>query len=80
VPKSMLFEIDAAAAENKWLHMFNLSSLPSDIWAVAVRALGFHESMDSIYFVAFGLACLPNVDEEQQADGSTMCIKIPANL
>lgn len=40
--------------------------------AVAVRALGFHESMDSIYFVAFGLASLSNVDEEQQADGATM--------
>lgn len=35
--------------------MFNLSLLTSDMWAVAVRALGFHESMDSIYFVAFGL-------------------------
>ena len=60
--------------------MFNISLPPSDIWGVAVRALGFHESMDNVYFVAFGLACLPNVDEEQQADGSTMCGKIPANL
>jgi solute carrier family 35 protein F1/2 len=99
--------------------MFNLSLLTSDMWAVAVRALGFHESVDSLYFVAFGLvvvglvvyavagepspspkggsilsgerykqvdqvdvtadalvggelACLPNVDEEQQADGAAM--------
>lgn len=35
--------------------MFNLSLLTSDMWAVAVRALGFHESVDSLYFVAFGL-------------------------
>lgn len=40
--------------------------------AVAVRALGFHESMDSIYFVAFGLASLSNVD-----DGATMWEKTP---
>lgn len=35
--------------------MLNLSLLTSDMWAVAVRALGFHESVDSLYFVAFAL-------------------------
>jgi len=35
--------------------MLNLSLLTSDMWAVAVRALGFHESVDGLYFVAFAL-------------------------
>jgi solute carrier family 35 protein F1/2 len=34
--------------------MLNLSLLTSDMWAVLVRVLGFHESVDSLYFVAFG--------------------------
>lgn len=38
--------------------MLNLSLLTSDMWAVAVRALGFHESVDSLYFLAFGLVAV----------------------
>ena len=38
--------------------MLNLSLLTSDMWAVAVRALGFHESVDSLYFVAFALVAV----------------------
>lgn len=35
--------------------MLNLSLLTSDMWAVTIRALGFHESVDGLYFVAFAL-------------------------
>lgn len=38
--------------------MLNLSLLTSDMWAVAVRALGFHESVDGLYFVAFALVAV----------------------
>lgn len=38
--------------------MLNLSLLTSDMWAVAVRALGFRESVDSLYFVAFALVAV----------------------
>lgn len=32
--------------------MLNLSLLTSDMWAVAVQAIGFHEPVDKLYFVA----------------------------
>jgi solute carrier family 35 protein F1/2 len=35
--------------------MFNLSLLTSNMWAVAVQALGFHKPVDGLYFVALGL-------------------------
>jgi hypothetical protein len=35
--------------------MCNLSLLTSDMWAVTVHAPEFHEPVDSLYFVAFGL-------------------------
>lgn len=38
--------------------MLNLSLLTSDMWAVAVRALGFHEAVDGLYFVAFALVAV----------------------
>lgn len=38
--------------------LLNLSLLTSDMWAVAVRALGFHEHVDSLYFVAFALVAV----------------------
>ncbi|XP_024527847.1 solute carrier family 35 member F2 [Selaginella moellendorffii] len=38
--------------------MFNLSLLTSDMWAVAIRALAYHEVVDWLYFVAFGTVAI----------------------
>ena len=38
--------------------MLSLSLLTSDMWAVAIRALRFHEMVDELYFVAFGLVAV----------------------
>ncbi|XP_024527848.1 solute carrier family 35 member F2-like [Selaginella moellendorffii] len=38
--------------------MFTLSLLTSDMWAVAIRALAYHEDVDWLYFVAFGTVAI----------------------
>ncbi|KAG0627771.1 hypothetical protein M758_2G227000 [Ceratodon purpureus] len=38
--------------------MLNLSLLTADMWALAVQALGFHEAVDGLYFVALALVAV----------------------
>lgn len=38
--------------------MLNLSLLTSNMWAVVIQALGFHEAVHGLYFVALGLVAV----------------------
>lgn len=44
--------------------MCKLSLLTSDMWAVTVHALEFHEPVDRLYFVAFGVVVVGLVVRE----------------
>ncbi|KAL2631758.1 hypothetical protein R1flu_016444 [Riccia fluitans] len=63
--------------------MFNLSLLTSDMYAVAIRSLVYHESVDWIYFVAFGTVAVGLViysssgEPPSEPDGHSTTNKIP---
>ncbi|KAG6513226.1 hypothetical protein ZIOFF_023538 [Zingiber officinale] len=38
--------------------LFNLSLLTSDMWAVAIRVFFYHDQVDWLYFLAFGLVAI----------------------
>jgi len=52
--------------------MCNQSLLTSDMWAVTVHALEFHEPVDSLDFVAFGLVVVGLVVREASTFASSL--------
>ncbi|KAL3683801.1 hypothetical protein R1sor_001823 [Riccia sorocarpa] len=63
--------------------MFNLSLLSSDMYAVAIRSLVYHEAVDWLYFVAFGTVAVGIViysssgEPPTEPDGHVIADQIP---
>ncbi|KAL3689723.1 hypothetical protein R1sor_016032 [Riccia sorocarpa] len=63
--------------------MFNLSLLSSDMYAVAIRSLVYHEAVDWLYYVAFGTVAVGIViysssgEPATEPDGQLIADKIP---
>ncbi|XP_064969208.1 uncharacterized protein LOC135615089 isoform X3 [Musa acuminata AAA Group] len=55
--------------------LFNLSLLTSDMWAVVIRIFFYHQQVDWLYYLAFGLVAIGliiySVHDSKKANGTT---------
>ncbi|CAL9120360.1 unnamed protein product [Musa textilis] len=55
--------------------LFNLSLLTSDMWAVVIRIFFYHQQVDWLYYLAFGLVAMGliiySVHDNKKANGTT---------
>ncbi|XP_065043844.1 uncharacterized protein LOC103988495 isoform X3 [Musa acuminata AAA Group] len=55
--------------------LFNLSLLTSDMWAVVIRIFFYHQQVDWLYYLAFGLVAIGliiySVHDNKKANGTT---------